>query len=212
MRTQTRGSFQLPKSGKPAICKARKIGGARRREDCRHQIGADVERRLSYGVRNYRDTDSIQVRVFIIVDIVRCKVRGRALTTCTIDLAALGACAACAQFGRMLVFGMRIIARRTLREFVEGRRGYKNHGALKAALDAWFDEVKKARWSGAADVKRSYATASIVSADRIVFNIKGNDYRLVVAIDFEKGIAWIKWIGTHRDYDKIDVKEVQHGG
>lgn len=58
---------------------------------------------------------------------------------------------------------------------------------MKAALDAWFDEVRKARWSGAADVKRSYATASIVSADRIVFNIKGNDYRLVVAADFDKG-------------------------
>ena len=57
-----------------------------------------------------------------------------------------------------------------------------------------------------------HATASIVSADRIVFNIKGNDYRLVVATDFDKGIAWIKWIGTHKDYDKIDVKEVQHGG
>jgi mRNA interferase HigB len=46
----------------------------------------------------------------------------------------------------------------------------------------------------------------------IVFNIKGNDYRLVVAIDFEKSIVWIKWIGTHKDYDRIDVKEVQHGG
>ena len=107
---------------------------------------------------------------------------------------------------------MRIIARRTLREFVERRRGYKDQAALKAALDAWFDEVKKARWSGTADVRRSYAAASIVSADRIVFNIKGNDYRLVVAVDFEKGIVWIKWIGTHKDYDKIDVKEVQHGG
>jgi mRNA interferase HigB len=106
---------------------------------------------------------------------------------------------------------MRIIARRTLREFVEARRGYKHHAALKAALAAWFDEVKKARWLSAADVKRSYATASIVSADRIVFNIKGNDYRLVVATDFEKSIVWIKWIGTHRDYDEIDVKEVQHG-
>src|SRR5437764_15142018 len=105
---------------------------------------------------------------------------------------------------------MRIIARRTLRELVEGRRGYKDHG-LKVAVDAWFNEVKKARWSGTADVKRSYATASIVSADRIVFNIKGNDYRLVVASDFEKGIVWIKWIGTHKDYDNIDVKEVQHG-
>ena len=118
---------------------------------------------------------------------------------------------ACAQIGRMVIFGMRVISRRTLREFVEGRRGYKDHAALKAALDAWFDEVKKARWSSAADVKRSYATASIVSADRIVFNIKGNDYRLVVATDFDKGIVWIKWIGTHKDYDKIDVKGVRHG-
>jgi mRNA-degrading endonuclease HigB of HigAB toxin-antitoxin module len=65
----------------------------------------------------------------------------------------------------------------------------------------------KARWSSAADVKRSYATAS-----RIVFNIKGNDYRLIVATDFDKRIVWIKWIGTHKDYDKIDVKGVQHGG
>jgi len=107
---------------------------------------------------------------------------------------------------------MRIIARRTLRVFVDARRGYKDQPALKAALDAWFDEVKKTRWSSAADVKRSYATASIVSSDRIVFNIKGNDYRLVVATDFDKGIVWIKWIGTHKDYDRIDVKGVQHGG
>ena len=107
---------------------------------------------------------------------------------------------------------MRIIARRTLREFVEARRGHKDQAALQAALDAWFDEVRKARWSSAADIKRSYATASIISADRVVFNVKGNDYRLVVAIDFEKSIVWIKWIGTHRDYDKIDVREVRHGG
>ena len=107
---------------------------------------------------------------------------------------------------------MRNIARRTLREFVDGRRGHKDHAALKAALDAWFDEVRKARWSGAADVKRSYATASIISADRTVFNIRGNDYRLVVAADYAKGIVGIKWIGTHKDYDKIDVKEVRHGG
>ena len=95
---------------------------------------------------------------------------------------------------------------------MDGRRGHKDHAALKGALDAWFAEVKKARWSGGADVKRSYATASIVSADRIVFNIKGNDYRLVVATDFDKSIVWIKWIGTHKDYDKIDVKEVRHAG
>ena len=97
-----------------------------------------------------------------------------------------------------------------MRAFVAARRGHKDHAALKAAVDAWFHEVKKARWSNAADVKRSYATASIVSADRIVFNIKGNDYRLVVAADFEKGIVWIKWIGAHEDYDEIDVRKVQH--
>jgi mRNA interferase HigB len=59
-------------------------------------------------------------------------------------------------------------------------------------------------------VRRNYATASIISADRIVFNIKGNAYRLVAAVDFEKGIVWVKWIGTHKDYDDIDVSEVEH--
>ena len=81
---------------------------------------------------------------------------------------------------------------------------------MKAALDAWFGEVKKARWASTADVKRLYATASIVSADRIVFNVKGNAYRLVVAVDFEKSIVWIKWIGGHKEYDRIDVTEVEH--
>ena len=101
---------------------------------------------------------------------------------------------------------MRIIARRTLREFVVSKNGRKDHAALKAAVDAWFDEVKKARWASTSSVKELYATASVVSAERIVFNIKGNDYRLVVAVDFEKGIVWIKWIGTHAHYDRIDVQ------
>src|SRR3972149_7238106 len=105
---------------------------------------------------------------------------------------------------------MRVIARRTLLEFLQSRAGHKDHTALKAALDSWFDEVRKAKWSNSADVKRRYATASIVTADRIVFNIKGNDYRLVTSVDFEKGIVWIKWIGTHREYDKIDVREVKY--
>jgi len=105
---------------------------------------------------------------------------------------------------------MRIIARRTLREFIDSRAGSKDQPALKAALDAWFDEVKKARWATTADVRRRYATASIVPSDRIVFTIKGNDFRLIVAVDFEKGIVWIKWIGTHRDYDRINVLEVKH--
>ena len=105
---------------------------------------------------------------------------------------------------------MRIIARRTLRDFVESLSASKDQPAVKSALDAWFDEVRKSVWKTTADVKRHYATASIVSAERIVFNIKGNDYRLVVAVDFEKAIVWIKWIGTHKAYDQIDVTEVQH--
>ena len=105
---------------------------------------------------------------------------------------------------------MRIIARRTLREFIASRAGHQDQPALKAALDAWFDEARKARWTSTANVKRLYATASIVTSERIVFNIKGNSYRLVVSVDFEKGIVWIKWIGTHQDYDRIDVTEVEH--
>src|SRR3979409_935933 len=106
---------------------------------------------------------------------------------------------------------MRIIARRTLRQFVESLSASKDRVAVKAALDASCDEASRATWKNTADVKRRYATASIVSAERIVVNIKGNDYRLVVAVDFEKAIVWIKWIGTHKAYDKIDVMEVRHG-
>ncbi|HEX3989885.1 MAG TPA: type II toxin-antitoxin system HigB family toxin [Acetobacteraceae bacterium] len=106
---------------------------------------------------------------------------------------------------------MRIIARRTLKRFVDEREGHRDQPALKAALDAWFSEVNKAGWSSPADVKHSYATASIVTAEPIVFNIKGNSYRLVGAVDFEKGIVFIKWIGTHAAYDRIDVRTVRHG-
>ncbi|WP_398471842.1 type II toxin-antitoxin system HigB family toxin [Tardiphaga sp.] len=105
---------------------------------------------------------------------------------------------------------MRVIARRTLLRFVASLAGHKDHPAVKAALDAWFDEVSKAEWKTTADVKRRYVSASIVTAERIVFNIKGNDYRLVVAADFDKAIVWIKWLGTHKAYDKIDVTKVQH--
>ncbi|MBA3563395.1 MAG: type II toxin-antitoxin system HigB family toxin [Gammaproteobacteria bacterium] len=105
---------------------------------------------------------------------------------------------------------MRIIARRTLLKFVRTRLGRRDHGAVKNAVDAWFDEVRRAKWRSAADVKRLYSFASVVSADRIVFNIKGHDYRLVTSVDFEKGIVRIKWIGTHKEYGRIDIKKVDH--
>ena len=110
----------------------------------------------------------------------------------------------------MLRSEMRIIARRTLRRFVESRAGHKDQAALAAALDSWFDEARKANWRSTVDVTRRYASASIITAERVVFNIKGSSYRLVAAVDFEKGIVWIKWLGTHKDYDRIDVTEVEH--
>lgn len=106
--------------------------------------------------------------------------------------------------------GMRIIARRTLRDFVGSLAGQKDRPAVKAALDAWFDEVRQANWANSAQVKRLYATAGIVNAERVVFNIKGNAYRLVVAVDYEKGIIWIKWLGTHKAYDRINVAKVEY--
>jgi mRNA interferase HigB len=105
---------------------------------------------------------------------------------------------------------MRVIARRTLQQFASRLEGHKDHRAVKSALEAWFAEVSKASWENSREVKRLYATASIVNAERIVFNIKGNDYRLVAAVDYRKAIIWIKWIGSHREYDGINVSEVEH--
>lgn len=111
----------------------------------------------------------------------------------------------------MLKSYMRVIAKRTLVRFADSLAGRRDQKAVRAALAAWYDEVRKADWQSSADVKRNFATASIVGSERVVFNIKGNSYRLVVAIDYEKGIAWIKWIGTHADYDDIDVRTVEYG-
>jgi mRNA-degrading endonuclease HigB of HigAB toxin-antitoxin module len=103
--------------------------------------------------------------------------------------------------------------------FVGARFGHpvpppSNHGIeqrLSGSPQVSGSRVRRANWSSMADVKRLYASASIVSSDRIVFKIRGNAYRLLAAVDFVKGILWIKWLGTHRDYDRIDVKEVNLG-
>jgi len=95
-------------------------------------------------------------------------------------------------------------------EFVESIKGHEGQKAARAALEAWFHEAQRAGWRNSAEVKRSYATASILSADRVVFNIKGNDYRLVTAIDYRRQIVFIKWLGTHRDYDKINARTIQY--
>lgn len=106
---------------------------------------------------------------------------------------------------------MRVIARKTLLRFVEGLKSSKDQRAVKAALDAWFHEVLRAEWKTPADVVKDYANASIVGPDRVVFNIKGNSYRLIVAINYRHHIVFIKWLGSHAEYDKIDVKTVRYG-
>ena len=106
---------------------------------------------------------------------------------------------------------MRVIARRTLTNFVESLKGNKDQKAVKAALDSWFHEAARAEWKSPADLRANYRNASVVGPDRVVFNIKGNSYRLVVAVDYGRQVVFIKWIGTHADYDKIDVKTVQYG-
>jgi mRNA interferase HigB len=88
--------------------------------------------------------------------------------------------------------------------------GQREQRAVKAALDAWFHEVDKADWTKSSDVKKSYANASIAGSDRVVFNIKGNDYRLITAVDYERKIAFIKWLGTHAAYDKVDARTVRY--
>ena len=107
---------------------------------------------------------------------------------------------------------MRIIARKTLRDFVDSLRGSSDQKAVKAALDAWFHEVQNSEWRMPVDVTGRYVTASIVSSDRVVFNIEGNAYRLVVAVDYQRQIVFIKWLGTHAQYDKINVRTVKYAG
>jgi mRNA interferase HigB len=107
---------------------------------------------------------------------------------------------------------MRIIARKTLIAYVASLQGNKDQTAVKTSVEAWFAEAKAAAWANSVDVKKSYATASIVTASRIVFNIKGNDHRLIVEVNFPKGIVWIIWIGTHKAYDNIDAAGVKYNG
>jgi len=103
-----------------------------------------------------------------------------------------------------------VIARRTLNYFVENRVGRKLQKMAKAQLDAWYAEAEKAAWKNSAELKQQYRSASIVSSERVVFNIKGNEYRLVVAINYHYQVLLIIWLGTHKEYDKIDVEKVEY--
>ncbi len=97
---------------------------------------------------------------------------------------------------------MRIISRKTLKDFWEA------HADCEQPLKTWFNEVKKESWKNFADVKAMYPSASLLRDNRIVFNIKGNTYRLIVKVNFSYGQVWIRFVGTHAEYDKIDANSV----
>ncbi len=97
---------------------------------------------------------------------------------------------------------MRIISRKALKTF------WMRHADAQQALQAWYADVKRANWRGPADVKRIYKNASILPNNRVVFNIKGNRYRLVVAVNYPAPIVYIRFVGTHAEYDKIDATTI----
>lgn len=97
---------------------------------------------------------------------------------------------------------MRTIAKRTLREF------WQRYPDAEEPLLAWYREVEAEDWDTPAKVKAKYRNASIVGDNRVVFNIKGNDYRLVVKINYRYRVVYVRFVGTHAEYDAIDVEEV----
>ena len=98
--------------------------------------------------------------------------------------------------------GMRVIAVRTLREF------WEQHADAEQALKAWYAEATTSLWSEPADIKARYPSVDVLPGNRVVFNIKGNHYRLIVKIHYNRAIVYIRFVGTHAEYDKIDATTV----
>lgn len=97
---------------------------------------------------------------------------------------------------------MRVISKKILRDF------WETHSDCEQQLMAWHLEANKAKWQNPNDIKKDYPSASILANNRVVFNIKGNSYRLIVKISYEYQMCWIRFIGTHADYDKINANEI----
>ena len=98
---------------------------------------------------------------------------------------------------------MRIIAISQLKTF------WQKYPDSEQSLLAWIDEVKKANWQTPADIKGQFRHASVLKSRRVVFNIKGNDYRLVVAVAYRYSALYIKFVGTHKQYDAVDTDTVE---
>jgi mRNA interferase HigB len=99
---------------------------------------------------------------------------------------------------------MRLITKKTIVSF------YTTHSTSKASLQAFYKEVEAADWQKPSDIIKDYPSADVITGKRFVFNIKGNAYRLIADIEFKKKLVFIVWIGTHAEYDKIDVKTVTY--
>jgi len=99
---------------------------------------------------------------------------------------------------------LRVISRQSLRNFWEQKGKEDSEGPLKS----WLSEAEKAEWSSPQEVKDQYGNASIIANNRVVFNIKGNDYRLIVQVQYAAKIVWIKFVGTHQEYDAIEATTV----
>jgi mRNA interferase HigB len=100
---------------------------------------------------------------------------------------------------------MRVIAVSNLKSFW----GQPKYQEAEQPLKAWFQEVSQAAWQQPADIKAQYGNASILKDRRVVFNIKGNDYRLVVAVSYKLQLVFIKFVGTHKQYDAIDAQTIE---
>jgi mRNA interferase HigB len=99
---------------------------------------------------------------------------------------------------------MRVIAKSSLKKFWE-RPAYAD---AQGPLHSWYEEALRAKWRRPQDIKDQFASASICGNDRVVFNVGGNKYRLVVEVQYQAGIVWVKFIGTHSQYDRIKVETV----
>lgn len=104
------------------------------------------------------------------------------------------------------MYSMRILKEKTLMDLCKLPKYKQAEGSLRA----WVFEAKFSRWNNAKELKMKYANASILSSKRVIFNIKGNDYRLIVDIEFLFGVVYIVWFGTHSEYDKIDAKTIKY--
>ena len=97
---------------------------------------------------------------------------------------------------------VRIIAKKILRDF------WEKHSDCEQQLKAWYKETSKAEWKNPNEIKIEYPSASILNDNRICFNIKENKYRLIIKINYDYQMVWIRFIGTHSDYDKIDANKI----